>query len=83
MAGYQWDSKSPWHDRRVRLAANYAIDRPTMNQAETLGFSKLIWSIIPSSFEFYWQPPGYRYDAVGARPQIACSPPTPPPAPGP
>ena len=24
----QWDPKSPWHDRRVRLAANYAIDRP-------------------------------------------------------
>src|SRR5207253_6640955 len=67
----QWDSKSPWHDRRVRLAANYAIDRPTMNQAETLGFSKLIWSIIPSSFEFYWQPPGYRYDAVGARQLLA------------
>src|SRR5216683_1144527 len=23
----QWDPKSPWHDRRVRLAANHAIDR--------------------------------------------------------
>ena len=23
----QWDAKSPWHDRRVRLAANYALDR--------------------------------------------------------
>jgi len=23
----QWDPQSPWHDRRVRLAANYALDR--------------------------------------------------------
>jgi len=23
----QWDPKSPWADRAVRLAANYAIDR--------------------------------------------------------
>src|SRR2546427_10345496 len=28
----QWDAKSPWHDRRVRLAANYAIDRQAINQ---------------------------------------------------
>src|SRR5216110_1731310 len=28
----QWDPKSPWHDRRVRLAVNHAIDRPAMNQ---------------------------------------------------
>ena len=33
----QWDSSSPWHDRRVRLAANYAVDRQAVNQAETLG----------------------------------------------
>ena len=36
----QWDPKSPWHDRRVRLAASHAIDRETINQAVTLGFSK-------------------------------------------
>ena len=30
----QWDPKSPWHDRRVRLAANHAIDRPAIDQAE-------------------------------------------------
>jgi peptide/nickel transport system substrate-binding protein len=60
----QWDPKSPWHDRRVRLAANYAIDRPAMNQADALGFSRINWSIVPSSFEFFWQPPGYGYDPV-------------------
>ncbi len=67
----QWDPKSPWRDRRVRLAANYAIDRQTMNQAETLGFSKINWSIIPTSFEFYWQPPGYSYDPRRAKQLLA------------
>ena len=28
----QWDPKSPWADRRVRLAANLAIDRQAVNQ---------------------------------------------------
>jgi peptide/nickel transport system substrate-binding protein len=63
----QWDSKSPWHDRRVRLAANYAIDRQAINQADALGFAKITWSIVPSSFEFYWQPPGYGYDPAKAK----------------
>jgi peptide/nickel transport system substrate-binding protein len=67
----QWDPKSPWHDRRVRLAANHAIDRQAMNQAENLGFARLIWSIIPSSFDFYWQPPGYSYDPARARQLLA------------
>src|SRR5262249_35922995 len=67
----QWDPKSPWHDRRVRLAANLAIDRQAINQAETLGYSKITWSIIPSSFEFYWQPAGYTYDPNKARQPLA------------
>ncbi|HEX9126356.1 MAG TPA: ABC transporter substrate-binding protein, partial [Methylomirabilota bacterium] len=53
----QWDPKSPWHDQRVRLAASLAIDRPTINQALTLGYSQLTNSIIPANFEFYRQPP--------------------------
>jgi peptide/nickel transport system substrate-binding protein len=48
----QWDPKSPWHDRRVRLAASHAIDRQSLNQAETLGFSKPTGGIIPRAFEF-------------------------------
>ena len=63
----QWDAKSPWHDRRVRLAANHAIDRNAINQAITLGYSKVIWSIIPSSFDFYWQPPSYAFDPARAK----------------
>ncbi len=67
----QWDPKSPWHDTRVRLAANYAIDRNAINQAETLGFSKITWSIIPSTFEFFWQPPAYPYDPAKAKQLLA------------
>ena len=67
----QWDPKSPWHDRRVRLATNHAIDRQAMNQAENLGFARLTGSIIPASFEFYWQPPLPAYDPARARQLLA------------
>jgi peptide/nickel transport system substrate-binding protein len=67
----QWDASSPWHDRRVRLAATYAVDRQSINQAETLGFSKITGSFIPTSFEFYWQPPVYPYDPAKARQLLA------------
>src|SRR5262249_1673695 len=32
----QWDTKSPWHDRRVRLAASLAMDRKAINDVEML-----------------------------------------------
>ena len=67
----QWDPKSPWHDRRVRLAANLAIDRNAINQAITLGHSKLTYSIIPSTFDFYWQPPAYPFDPAQAKKLLA------------
>jgi peptide/nickel transport system substrate-binding protein len=67
----QWDPKSPWADRRVRLAANLAIDRQSINQAETLGLSKLTASIIPQRFDFYWPAPLYPYDVARARQLLA------------
>jgi len=67
----QWDTKSPWHDRRVRLAANHAIDRKAINQAVTLGHSRLTYSIIPSTFDFYWQPPTYAFDPGQAKKLLA------------
>jgi peptide/nickel transport system substrate-binding protein len=63
----QWDPKSPWHDQRVRLAASLAIDGKTINQALTLGYSKLTGSIIPDSFDYYWQPPAPAYDPAKAK----------------
>ena len=67
----QWDPKSPWHDQRVRLAANLAIDRKAINQAITLGYSRLTYSIIPSTFDFYWQPPAYAFDPAQAKKLLA------------
>jgi peptide/nickel transport system substrate-binding protein len=67
----QWDPRSPWSDRRVRLAANHAIDRQAINQADALGHARIVWSIIPSSFDFYWQPPGYAYDVARAKQLLA------------
>ena len=67
----QWDPKSPWADRRVRLAANLAIDRQAINEAETLGYSRLTGSIIPQDFELAWKPPLYAYDPAQARKFLA------------
>jgi peptide/nickel transport system substrate-binding protein len=67
----QWDSKSPWSDRRVRLAANLAVDRKAVNEAEFLGLSKLTGSIVPSTFDFYWPAPLYPYDPGKARQLLA------------
>jgi peptide/nickel transport system substrate-binding protein len=67
----QWEQSSPWHDRRVRLAATHAVDRPAINEAVTLGHSRITGSIIPASFEFYWQPPVHPYDPARARQLLA------------
>ena len=67
----QWDPKSPWHDRRVRLAANYAIDRRGINEAENLGASRLTGNIVPRSFEFALPIEPYPYDPVKAKQLLA------------
>src|SRR2546430_1764264 len=67
----QWDPKSPWHDRRVRLAASHAIDREGVNQAETLGLSRPTGALIPRVLEFsrvYESPP---YDPALAKKLLA------------
>jgi peptide/nickel transport system substrate-binding protein len=55
----------------VRLAANLAIDRKAINEAITLGHSRLTYSIIPSTFDFYWQPPAYAFDPAQAKKLLA------------
>ena len=48
----QWDPKSPWHDKRVRLAASYALDRQALSDAETLGASKPAGQLHPTRLDF-------------------------------
>ena len=67
----QWDPKSPWHDRRVRLAASLAMDRSSLSQAETLGFSRPTGSVVPSDFEFALPFEPHAYDPKRAKQLLA------------
>jgi len=67
----QWDPKSPWADRRVRLAANYAIDRQALSEAETLGASKPAGNMVPRTFEFALPIEPYPYDPAKAKQLLA------------
>ena len=69
----QWDPKSPWHDPRVRQAAIAAIDYKGINQALTLGYSKITGSVIPESFDYFWQPPVPNYDPAKAKQLLAAA----------
>jgi peptide/nickel transport system substrate-binding protein len=48
-----------------------AFDRPAINRAETLGFSRITNSIIPDTFEFFWKPPAAVHDPARARRLLA------------
>src|SRR5262249_57798040 len=62
-----YDRKSPGHDRRVRLAANHAINRQAINESETLGYSKLVGGIIPATLDFALLLEPYAYDPKKAK----------------
>jgi peptide/nickel transport system substrate-binding protein len=66
-----WDPKSPWADRRVRLAANYAIDRRALSDAETVGASPPTGNVIPKTFEFALPLEPYPYDPAKAKQLLA------------
>jgi peptide/nickel transport system substrate-binding protein len=67
----QWDPKSPWADKRVRLAASMALDRQALNEAETLGLSRPTGSTVPRDFEFALPFEPHPYDPARARKLLA------------
>ena len=67
----QWKAKSPWADRRVRLATNLAIDKHGINEAERMGRSRLTGNIIPGAMEFALRIPPHPYDPTQAKRLLA------------
>jgi peptide/nickel transport system substrate-binding protein len=67
----QYEPTSPWYDKRVRLAANHAINRQAINEAETLGYSRPSGSIIPSKFDGALVLEPYAYDPKKAKQLLA------------
>ncbi|HZK92329.1 MAG TPA: ABC transporter substrate-binding protein [Stellaceae bacterium] len=67
----QWNEKSPWHDKRVRLAANYALDRQAINEAGCLGFCPPAGVIVPRVMDFALQAEPLPYDPDKAKKLLA------------
>ena len=67
----QWDPKSPWHDKRLRQAVNYALDRKATNEAACLGFCPPAGVIVPRVMDFALQVPAHPYDLAKAKQLLA------------
>jgi peptide/nickel transport system substrate-binding protein len=67
----QWDPKSAWHDKRVRLAANHALNRKAINESACLGFCPPTGNIVPRVLDFALQVPPPAYDREKAKKLLA------------
>jgi peptide/nickel transport system substrate-binding protein len=67
----QWDPKSPWHDKRLRQAVNFALDRKTTNEAACLGFCPPAGVIVPRVMDFALQVEPPPYDPAKAKQLLA------------
>lgn len=63
----QWDPKSPWADKRLRQAVNFALNRKQINEAACLGFCPPAGVIVPRVMEFALQVEPHPYDAAKAK----------------
>jgi peptide/nickel transport system substrate-binding protein len=67
----QWDPKSPWHDKRLRLAVNHALNRKQMNEAACLGLCPPAGVIVPRVMEFALQVEAPAYDPQKSKQLLA------------
>jgi peptide/nickel transport system substrate-binding protein len=67
----QWDAKSPWHDRRVRLALNHALDRRAISETACLGYCPSIGVIVPPVMDYALQVEPPQYDPQKAKQLLA------------
>jgi peptide/nickel transport system substrate-binding protein len=67
----QYDDKSPWHDKRMRLAVAYAIDREGINKAACLGFCPPAGVIVPRVMPFALQVAPFPYDPQKSKQLLA------------
>jgi peptide/nickel transport system substrate-binding protein len=67
----QWDPKSPWHDKRMRLAVNHALDRKAISEAACVGLCPPAGVIVPRVMDFALQVEPPPYDAGKAKQLLA------------
>jgi ABC-type transport system substrate-binding protein len=67
----QWDLKSPWADKRVRLAAVHALNRQAINEVACLGYCPPTAIIVPRVMDFALQTNPPAYDPAKAKQLLA------------
>lgn len=67
----QWNTASPWHDKRLRRAVNLALDRKRINEAACLGFCPPAGVIVPRVMDFALQVEPPPYDVGKAKKLLA------------
>jgi peptide/nickel transport system substrate-binding protein len=67
----QWDPKSPWHDKRLRQAVNYALNRQRINEAGCAGLCPPAGVVVPRVMDFALQVEPLPYDPQKAKQLLA------------